>query len=62
MGVKYTIVELKNRELSKITQHATDLDNNIKILEKGSCRPWFLKVSEYEIYPWLKPYPIQAFH
>jgi hypothetical protein len=57
MGVKYTIVELKNRELPKITQYITDLDNNIKILEKGSCRPWFSKVSEYEIYPWLKPYP-----
>jgi predicted phosphodiesterase len=58
MGVKYTIIELENKKLPKITQYITDLNNNIKILEKGSCRPWFSRVSEFERYPWLKPYPV----
>lgn len=57
MGVKYTIIELKNKKIPKILQYIVDLDNKIKILEKGSCKPWFSKVSEFERYRWLNPYP-----
>jgi Icc-related predicted phosphoesterase len=54
MGVKYTIIEFEKEKLPKIIQYLTDT----KILEKVSCKPWFSQVSEYEKYPWLKPYPI----
>ena len=57
MGVKYTVIELKNRDVSKILQYVVGRDNKTKLLKKGSCRPWFSEVSEFERYKWLRPYP-----
>ncbi len=57
VGVKYTIIELKNKKIPKILQYRIGLDNKIKIVKRSSCRPWFSEVSEFERYKWLKPYP-----
>jgi Icc-related predicted phosphoesterase len=52
--VFYTVIEYVDGTIPKITQYV--IDNNVKILEKGSCRPWLSTKSEYEMYEWLKPY------
>jgi Icc-related predicted phosphoesterase len=57
MGVKYTIIELKDEKILKISQYIIGSDNKLRILEKGSCRPFFSKFSEFERYKWLKPFP-----
>ncbi len=57
MGVKYTVIELERKRLPKILQYSVDRNGKVKLLEKGSCRPCFSGVSEFERYKWLKPYP-----
>jgi len=58
MGVKYTVVNIEAKGPPRILQYAVDrIDGKIKILEKGSCAPWFSKVSKFERYKWLQPYP-----
>jgi len=56
MGVHYTVIELKNRKVPKISQYISGPNKKVKLLKKGSCRPWFSEVSEFERYKWLKPY------
>lgn len=56
-GVKYTVIELEKDRLPQILQYIVTPRGETKILEKYSCRPWFSKVSEFERYKWLKPYP-----
>ena len=67
-GVKYTTVELENERIPRILQYRVVPDimailkgsrpsHKLEIMEKGSCRPLFSKVSEFERYRWLKPYP-----
>lgn len=70
-GVKYTTVELENERIPRILQYRVVPDivamlkgsspsHKLEILEKGSCRPLFSKVSEFERYRWLKPYPTSS--
>ncbi|MGB9760765.1 MAG: metallophosphoesterase family protein [Thermoproteota archaeon] len=55
--VKYTIIELENKKFPKILQYTVGKNEELKILEKGSCKPWLSEFSEFERYKWLKPYP-----
>lgn len=55
--VKYTIIELRNKKFPKISQYIIDKNNKKKRLKRGSCKPLFSKLSEFEIYEWLEPYP-----
>lgn len=56
--VFYTVIEFGDKSIPEILQHRISFDGKIEVLEKGSCSPWFLGVSEYERYEWLRPYQI----
>ena len=56
-GVQYTLIEIKDKKLPKILQYHMSFNHKIKLLKKGSIRPWFSKKSEFELYSWLKAYP-----
>lgn len=55
-GVYYTLAEIKNNGSVEIKQYVIRRDGQISELSKGSAKPWFSEVSEYERYKWLKPY------
>jgi len=56
MGAHHTVVEL-GEGIPRIRQYSVKRSGEVMELTKGSCRPWFSKDSEFEIYKWLKPYP-----